>query len=103
MVITLEKVKTAIRANDDKIHSLGVKSLLVFGSVVRGEATEKSDLDILVDFSEPVGLFGLLEVKYFLEEILNCKVDLGTIGSLRPEFKENVFKEAIQVLGINPT
>ena len=53
-----------------------VKTIGVFGSYVRGEQNKKSDLDILVDFSEPIGLFKFVELEDFLSQELVVKVDL---------------------------
>jgi predicted nucleotidyltransferase len=86
-----------IAANKDKLKDFSVKSLAIFGSVARDEATDASDVDILVEFIEdaPIGLFEVLDLKYFLEEKLGCAVDLGTPDSLRKELSAQVLKEAI--------
>ena len=65
--------------------------------MARDEARLDSDVDILVEFSEPVGLFLFIELKQYLEEILGCKVDLGTPRSLKPYLKDRVMDEAIHV------
>jgi uncharacterized protein len=74
-----------------------VSSLSLFGSVARDEASVGSDVDLLVEFSKPVGLFQFIELQQRLEELLNCKVDLGTYRSLKPRIKEQVLQEAIRV------
>lgn len=74
-----------------------VKSLSLFGSVARDEARPDSDIDILVEFSRPVGLFHFIELQQRLGEILGCTVDLGTPRSLKPYIKEQVLQEAILV------
>jgi predicted nucleotidyltransferase len=74
-----------------------VASLSLFGSVARDEATADSDVDLLVEFSKPVGLFQFIELQQRLEELLDCKVDLGTPRSLKPRIKEHVLQEAIRV------
>jgi predicted nucleotidyltransferase len=75
----------------------GVASLRLFGSVARDEATKTSDVDLLVEFNRPTGYFGLVRLQLFLQEVLGCKVDLGTPGSLRPAMQERILKEAIRV------
>ncbi len=87
-----------IQENLDEIKKFHVKSLAIFGSVARDEATEKSDIDILVDLDPDaeVGLFEFFDLKRFLEKILGCEVDLGTFDSLRSEFRETVFREMIR-------
>jgi uncharacterized protein len=74
-----------------------VCSLVMFGSVARGEATESSDVDMLVEFDRPTGYFGLVRLQNFLKELLGREVDLGTPGSLRPEMKQRIEREAIRV------
>lgn len=64
-----------------------LKSMAVFGSVSRGDNGPESDVDILVEFSEPVGM-DFLRLAEELEEILNCKVDLVT----RKGIKDRYFK-----------
>jgi uncharacterized protein len=74
-----------------------VASLLLFGSVARDEARPDSDVDLLVEFSQPVGLFKFIELQQKLEALLGSKVDLGTPRSLKPRLKEHVLQEAIRV------
>ncbi len=74
-----------------------VASLSLFGSVARNEARLDSDIDILVEFSQPVGLLHFIALQQRLEEILGCKVDLSTYRSLRSGVKENILREAIRV------
>ncbi len=83
--------------NAELARQFGVKSLLLFGSVARDEATTASDVDLLVEFSRPVGYFGLFALQDYLEELLGCPVDLGTPDSLKPNIRDNVMGEAIHV------
>ena len=75
----------------------GVKSLALFGSVARDEATPASDVDLLVDFDRSVGLFGLFALQDYLETILGRPVDLGTPDSLKPRLREEVLAESVNV------
>ena len=83
--------------NAELASQFGVKSLLLFGSVARNEATSTSDVDLLVEFSRPVGYFGLFALQDYLEDLLGCPVDLGTPDSLKPYIKEHVMGELIRV------
>jgi uncharacterized protein len=74
-----------------------VKSLALFGSVARDEATLTSDVDLLVEFGRPVGLFQFIGLQQYLEALLGCPVDLGTPNSIKSYLKEHVLKEAILV------
>ncbi len=87
-----------LRQKDAELRSkFGVKSLLLFGSVARDEATSASDVDLLVEFERPVGYFGLFALQDYLEDLLGCPVDLGTLDSLKPYIKERVIGELIRV------
>jgi predicted nucleotidyltransferase len=83
--------------NAEMAKQFGVKSLLLFGSVARNEATPASDVDLLVEFNRPVGYFGLFALQEYLEKLLGCSVDLGTPDSLKPYIKERVMGELIRV------
>jgi uncharacterized protein len=85
-----------IEAHRDELRGLGVRSLSVFGSVARDEAGADSDVDLLAEFSEPIGYFHLFRVQHRLEEILGARVDLTTPGGLRPELRDEVLAEAIR-------
>ncbi len=84
--------------NREKMKEFAVDDIAVFGSVARDEATDFSDVDILVEFEEDavVGLFGFVRLKHFLEDILGCRVDLATREALRSEMREQILKEAIR-------
>jgi predicted nucleotidyltransferase len=74
-----------------------VKALFLFGSVARGEATSKSDVDILVEFSsQDVGLFEFLRLKDFLESILERHVDLVTRDAVKAWMKSEVERDLIR-------
>jgi predicted nucleotidyltransferase len=79
------------------VNPYHVRSLLLFGSMARDEARPDSDVDLLVEFDRPVGLFQFIELQQRLETLLGCKVDLGTKRSLKPAIKKQVIEEAIRV------
>ena len=72
-----------------------VKSIGIFGSYLKGEQKKRSDLDILVEFSETIGLFKFIQLENFLSEKLGVKVDLVMKDGLKPLIKEQVLKEVI--------
>lgn len=72
----------------------GVKTLAIFGSIAKNTSKAQSDVDILIDFDSKRGLFGFIDVKNYLEEILNCSVDLVTKKALHPALKKKILQEA---------
>ena len=71
-----------------------IKEIGVFGSYVRGEQREDSDIDILVEFEEGYKTFdNYMELKFFLEEILTSKIDLVIKTTIRDELKQNILSE----------
>jgi predicted nucleotidyltransferase len=85
-----------IEAHRDELRTLGVCSLSIFGSVARDEARADSDIDLLAEFTEPIGYFHLFRVQHRLEEILGVRVDLTTPGGLRRELRDIVLAEAVR-------
>ena len=81
----------------DELQRLGVRSLALFGSVARDEATPGSDVDVLVDFGGPTTFDQYMDVKLFLEGLLHRKVDLVTERGLRLRVRPYVEQDAIRV------
>lgn len=75
-----------------------VKRASLFGSIVRGEMTSESDLDLLVEFEGKKSLLDLAGLKIELEEKLKCKVDVLTYDSLHPLLKKQILTEQIEIL-----
>jgi uncharacterized protein len=74
-----------------------VKSLLIFGSYVRGRQRKRSDLDILVEFSEAPSFFEFLALERYLSNLLGVKVDLVMKEALKPAIGKHVLAEAVAV------
>ncbi len=74
---SLKEVKEIISKHKEELkEKYGVKEIGIFGSLVRGELKEESDIDILVEFEKPIGLFKFLELEEYLSNLLGKKVDL---------------------------
>jgi uncharacterized protein len=93
----LEKVIQILKQNKRDLNRLGVKSLAIFGSTVRNEATGESDIDLLVEFEGPASFDGYMETKFLIEDILGRRVDLVTRQALRPGMLQRVESEAVDV------
>jgi len=74
-----------------------VKTIGVFGSYVRGEQKRGSDVDVLVEFEEPVGLFEFLALENYLSDLLGVKVDLVSKKALKPHIGERILQEVIMI------
>jgi len=72
-----------------------VSELGLFGSYIRGESTETSDIDVLVDFDGSVDLFDLVEMEEYLASKLNRKVDVVIKRALRPSIGEQILQEVM--------
>jgi len=74
-----------------------VRRLSVFGSVVRGEASEGSDVDVLVVFDRKATFDLFMDLKFYLEELLGTGVDLVTDKALRPQIRRTIEQEMVDV------
>jgi hypothetical protein len=90
-------ISQILHKNQTDLDQFAVKSLAVFGSVARGEATENSDIDLLVEFIRPIGLFEFIRLKNYLETLIGFKVDLVTPDAIRPAMRNSILSEAVYV------
>lgn len=95
MVIRRDDVLRQLAAHQTEITSFGVKTLFLFGSVARDEARPGSDIDLLVEFDPPVGLFTVVRFRMYLEEILEHRVDLVLHDAVKPQIRERISKDLI--------
>lgn len=84
-----------LRDHREELQTHGVRSLALFGSAARDEAGPNSDVDLLVEFSQPVGLFEVVRLQLRLEALLGRKVDLVTPDALRTTMRARILSEAI--------
>ena len=89
------KILKSLKSEVRQAYKANLKG--VFGSYVRDEAKEDSDIDILVEFQEGATLFDLAGVGNFLEEKLQCKVDIVSQRAIREELKPYIYNELISV------
>ncbi len=93
----LEEIKKILKDHEKMLsEKFKVKSIMIFGSYARNEQKEGSDVDIIVDFSEPIGL-EFIDLKEYLEEILGMKVDLVTPRAIREKMRKSILKEAVKI------
>lgn len=95
--LTPEEVIILIVKNYQQIANFGVKSIALFGSVARDEARPDSDVDILVDFEGTPTFDSYMKLKFYLEKLLERKVDLADWDTIRPEIRSNVEEDIIPI------
>ena len=94
---SLEEVKRIINIYRKELEEkFKVKNIAIFGSYARGEQTPQSDIDIIVEFKEPVGML-FIHLADFLEEILGIKVDLLTSEAIKKNRIKYIKEELIYV------
>jgi hypothetical protein len=82
----------------EELDAFGVRSLSLFGSVVRGEERPGSDIDILIEFERVGGLFEFVRLKNYLEKTLGQPVDLVTPDALKPQLREKILRESVHAV-----
>jgi uncharacterized protein len=92
-----EEVISILLSHQQELQNLGVKSLELFGSVARNEANFHSDVDCLAEFDRPFGLLQLSKVQRYLEEILDCSVDIGSKNMLKDHIRDHILTEVVYV------
>ena len=90
-------VKKLLMSHRKELSRLGSRHLAIFGSTARDEAKKTSDIDILVDFDTKGDLFGFIDLKFYLEDLLDCEVDLVTKQALHPALKKRILSEAKEI------
>ncbi len=93
----LDKILKIIKENEKQLREeFKIKNMAVFGSYARDEQDETSDMDILVEFSEPVG-FEFFRAQRFLEKKTGVRIDLVTRDAIKPEIEENILRDLVHV------
>ena len=96
--MTKEDVLKTLKALRPELEThFKVKELSLFGSFVRGEQIESSDIDVLVEFDMSASLFDLVRLALFLEDQLHRKVDVIPKDSLRVELADAILRERVTV------
>jgi predicted nucleotidyltransferase len=91
---TKEKIINLIANNLDQIKQFGVERIGIFGSLVRGDTTKSSDIDILVEFHDSKKTFdNLMDLYFFLEKLFGINIDLVTEDGLSPYSGPQILEE----------
>ena len=91
----LEEIGKILKDNKSELKSkFKVKKIGMIGSYIRNEQTEVSDVDLLVELSEPIG-WEFIDLKEYLETILGISVDLVTVNALKPQLRDIILNEVV--------
>lgn len=95
---TLENLRKTLHDQKEELQrEYGIKEIGIFGSFVKNEQDEASDVDLLVEFDKAVDLFTFVNLKNYLSELLNTDVDLVMKKSLKPSIAERILEEVIEI------
>lgn len=93
-----QTVLTQLSGSIEEIRQrFAVRSLSIFGSIARNEATDNSDVDVLVVFDQKPNFDIFMDLKFYLEDLLKTSVDLITDKALRPQVRQTIEQESIHV------
>ena len=93
-MLAKKEILKNILAEREHIKKYGAKKIGLFGSFIRNEQKETSDVDVLVEFEKGMKTFdNYMELKFYLEKLLGCRVDLVIADALKPQIKPHVMRE----------
>ncbi len=94
-----QAVLTRLKGSVEEIRQrFSVKSLSIFGSIARDEAIDNSDVDVLVAFNQKASFDIFMDLKFYLEELLETSIDLVTDKALRPQVHQAIERQIIHVV-----
>jgi uncharacterized protein len=99
MVRNRDEILKILEEKRNAIRGYGVRRLGLFGSCVRGECNEVSDLDFVVEF-EKKSFDAYMDLKLFLEKLFDCQVDLVISDSIKPRLRSTILGEAVHAPGL---
>jgi len=99
MAWTKDDIFRILESHKDTIKGFGVRTLSLFGSAARGEASANSDLDFVVEFDRKT-FDNYMDLKFFLEDLFGCKVDLVVPETIKPHLRRYILSEMAHVPGL---
>jgi len=98
-LLNRDRVLAVLAGERQRLRALGVRRIAVFGSIGRGEATEVSDLDLLVELDRK-SFDAYMDVKEYLEDLFGCSVDLVLADGIKPRLRPIILSEAVYAPGL---
>jgi len=91
-----DEIEKTLREHKAELASrFHVSKIGIFGSYVRNEPRKTSDLDLIVEFSEPIGMFEFMDLEGYIEDLVGMKIDLVSAKGLKPYIGKNILSEVI--------
>jgi predicted nucleotidyltransferase len=90
-----EDILVALRNAKPLLESFGVAQVSLFGSFARDEGRADSDVDLLVEFNRPIGLFEFVRLQRELGVRIGRQVELVTLAALKPQLRDRILGEAV--------
>ena len=97
---SLDRIKEILKKHEKELkEKYGIKEIGIFGSYLRGEVKEESDLDILVEFKPDakISLLEFVELENYLSDLLGVKVDLVEKSALKPRIGKRILSEVVYI------
>jgi len=99
-MLSKDDIKKKLKENSTILKEFHVSRIGIFGSFINGNATEESDVDLLVDFSDTISLFQFVHLSDSITSFLNQKVDIVTVDGIKPLIKNQIMTEVESVEGL---
>jgi len=99
-MLSKDDIKKKLKENSTILKEFHVSRIGIFGSFINGNATEESDVDLLVDFSDTISLFQFVHLSDSITSFLNQKVDIVTVDGIKPLIKNQIMTEVEWVEGL---
>ena len=99
MRLSREQVFSTLQQNRESIRRFGVEGMGLFGSCARGDAVTPNDLDFVVEFKVK-SFDAYMDLKFFLEDLFGCPVDLVLPNTIKPRLRTQIMKELVDVPGL---
>lgn len=95
---TLEEIREILESHKNELQRrYGVIEIGIFGSIVRKEQKETSDVDMLIEFERPISLLKVVSLENYLSDLLGLKVDVVPKEDVRPELKDEILAGAVYI------
>jgi uncharacterized protein len=97
--MTRDEILRKLEDHREPIRRLGVRRLGIFGSYARGDESQASDMDFLVEFERPT-FDNYFDLKFFLEDLFERPVDLVTADAIKPRLRSVILEETVYAQGL---